>query len=191
MFKMTPSTSSVSAAPGRCQSLHPEAQLAIIRDIYYWNLSVLLMGSTANDAFIGLSQNTTTKQWLWRDGIPLAGNDTYPRYYLWQSGQPSGDGPVGTIRISNTIDTGMNDALTTAVTYSICEVQGRKCFCRVCGWNWAISYISGELQYELHAWHVHEWDILSNMSRRNFLHKLWSFFVYFMSRGIILQRKSL
>jgi hypothetical protein len=76
-----------------CQKLHPDAQLAMIRDRDAMLLCLSQQAGIFDRSSIALRQfgsgTSATDNWFWADGVPLSGNGTHPRYFEWAPSEPN------------------------------------------------------------------------------------------------------
>ena len=119
-------------ATTRCQALHPDATLAIVRNQYVFNRLV----TEHNPSWIGLSRNSTTSNFTWIDGVPLAGNASFPRYVKWTTGSTQSN-PNCVMVLSIAQDSGYSvqpcsgsgQQQNNQNNVASCEVSGAACCC--------------------------------------------------------------
>jgi hypothetical protein len=77
-----------------CRTLHPDAQLAYLREkAALVQCLTLVFPISSNASWIAIRQfnssASVTNDWYWADEVPLSGNASHPRYFQWASGEPN------------------------------------------------------------------------------------------------------
>jgi hypothetical protein len=81
--------------PAICKTYHPNAQFAVLRDRNAMDYIFTQLNNGYDQFFtwVALKQyndsGAVTDGWFWYDGVPDVGNVTYPRYLLWNAGNPA------------------------------------------------------------------------------------------------------